>query len=170
MTEDTEKQNLNNFLIHAVALYDSEKIKVLIEEGADINGYADNTEPYYAGMTALLVAVRGGSAQDVKVIIEAGADVNQPSLGQLKTTPIMMACKCNSPNEEVARLLLESGADALATDKLGRTARQMIKADGGIESKKVAAILDAHLALKEKEHLESTMSPIEQKTNKKVKL
>jgi ankyrin repeat protein len=62
---------LNAKLLDAASKGNRLKVKVLIEEGADLNA-KDNQ----LGLTALIVASQKGHTETVKVLIEEGADLN----------------------------------------------------------------------------------------------
>ena len=82
---------------------DLEKVKRLIEEGADINANK-------GGETPLFAAVGAGSNEVAKFLIAKGADVNAPGFGGL--TPLFPACViCD---KDVVELLITKGADVNA--------------------------------------------------------
>jgi ankyrin repeat protein len=60
------------------------------------------------GMTALLVAARGGHIEAARALLDAGADVNQPSAGD-KSTALVTAII--SGHFDMAKFLLDRGAD-----------------------------------------------------------
>lgn len=70
------------------------------------------------GLTAMLYAAREGCYGCVEALIAAGADVNVPTPEAV--TPLMLAL--DNDHNEVAKLLLDQGADARVWDWWGRTA------------------------------------------------
>lgn len=61
---------IQNELVNAVTVNDTEEIKRLIDKGADINGQNKH------GMTPLLTAVSYSCVESVKLLLELGADPN----------------------------------------------------------------------------------------------
>ena len=109
----------------------AEMVKVLLAKGANVNARAKFTdwpsqitsEPRaqyhaYGGLTALLYAARGGCYACVEAMVGAGADVNLPTPEAV--TPLMIALD-NSHND-VAKFLLDHGANPHTWDVYGRTA------------------------------------------------
>ena len=96
----------------AVANGQAEVVRVLAENGADVNGRDK------AGQTCLILAVVLGQAEVVKVLLEAGADV---SMGDnFGVTPLTWAVA--GGRADIVRLLLDAGADVDAVDDSGKTA------------------------------------------------
>lgn len=119
-----------------------EKIKFLIENGADVNHRVYREDGHYesdmfhgfndgcnCGRTALIYAVNGGHVETVKLLIENGADVNVRDCSDMNL--LMYLYNTNiyeytpSPTDEeiiaIAELLIENGVDVNATDKYGQT-------------------------------------------------
>ncbi len=121
-----------------------EKIKFLIENGADVNHRVYHEDGHYesyddmfhgfnygcdCGRTALIYAVNGGHVETVKLLIENGADVNVRDCSDMNL--LMYLYNTNiyaytpSPTDEeiiaIAELLIENGVDVNATDKYGQT-------------------------------------------------
>jgi ankyrin repeat protein len=102
-------------------------IKVLLEHGADTE------KPGQEGFRPLPLAIAEDKYEAAKALMEAGADVNQPS-GDEALTPLMVAAGQTSPAEgamfvpgsarptDIARGLLDRGADVNAQSKAGVTA------------------------------------------------
>lgn len=122
-----------------------EKIKFLIENGADVNHRFYREDDHYesdddmlygfnygcgCGRTALRYAVNGGHVETVKLLIENGADVNVRDCSDMNLLMYLynMDIYANTPSptdEEIiaiAELLIENGVDVNATDKYGQTA------------------------------------------------
>lgn len=80
---------------------DLEKVRSLLEEGADINAKDQH------GQTALMNAAHAGQVELVRLLIENGADLNVTAKYNLSA--LMLALITH--HVEVARLLIEAGAD-----------------------------------------------------------
>jgi ankyrin repeat protein len=109
----------------------AEMVKLLLSKGASVKARAKFTdwpsqitsEPRaqyhaYGGLTALLYAARSGCYGCVDAMIGAGADVNLPTPEGV--TPLMIAL--DNSNNDVAKLLLDRGANPHLWDVYGRTA------------------------------------------------
>lgn len=109
----------------------AQMVKLLLAKGADVKPralYSDwpsqvTSEPRaqyrsVGGLTALLYAARSGCYECVQDMIAAGADVNMPTPEGI--TPLMIALD-NSHND-VAKLLMDKGANIDVFDWWGRTA------------------------------------------------
>jgi ankyrin repeat protein len=71
------------------------------------------------GLTPLLLAARQGYTESVQALIKAGADINQASAGD-QTAPLLIATI--NGHFDLARLLLDHGANPKATSENGATA------------------------------------------------
>jgi ankyrin repeat protein len=109
----------------------AEMTRLLVSKGANVNAralYMDwpnqlTSEPRaqyrpVGGLTALLYAARDGCADCIETLIGAGADVNLPTPEGV--TPLMVAL--DNEHNDVARLLLDRGANPHVADWWGRTA------------------------------------------------
>jgi len=98
-------------LHNAVQAGEIEKVRSLLDEGADINVRS-------FGVTPLYRAIWKGQTEAVKLLIERGADMNvKDSNG---TTPLQMAVY--NGRAEAVKLLIERGADINAKNNKGETA------------------------------------------------
>jgi ankyrin repeat protein len=138
-----EKFHNQTPLIYAAAGGHAGIVKLLLAKGADVAPralYSDwpsqiTSEPRtqyrsVGGLTALLYAARAGCYECVEDLIAAGADMNTPTPEGI--TPLMIALD-NSHND-VAKLLMEKGANIHVWDWWGRTALWIAvdrKAGGG---------------------------------------
>jgi ankyrin repeat protein len=103
---------LEDRLLAAAGIGDADKIKRLIDEGANPN--ASNAK----GKTALLLAVIAGHEEAAEALLRRGAKVNTADADG-KTT-LMWAS--DAGHKDVAELLLTRGADIEARDQYGQTA------------------------------------------------
>ena len=108
-----------------------EMVKLLLSKGADVKPralYSDwpsqvTSEPRtqyrsVGGLNALLYAARSGCYPCVEELIAAGADVNLPTPEGI--TPLMIAL--DNQHNDVAKLLMDKGANLNVWDWWGRTA------------------------------------------------
>jgi uncharacterized protein len=80
---------------------DLEKVRRLVEHGADINA----KDEY--GQTALMKAAHRGQVELVRLLIKNGADLN--TTAKYNLSALMLSLIAGHP--DVARLLIEAGAD-----------------------------------------------------------
>jgi len=103
-------------LYQAMQLGDVAKVKVFLEQGADVNAKNEN------GQTPLLLAAQNNDVNTAKLLISAGADVNiKNNAGQ---TSIDIAL--SQGNKEIIKLLLDKGAEITSLHgalQLGNLAR-----------------------------------------------
>ncbi len=121
-----------------------EMVKLLLSKGANVKARAKSTdwpaqmtsEPRaqyhsYGGLTPLDYAARNGCYYCVEALVGAGADVNVPNILE-GITPLMTAL--DSSHNDVAKFLLDHGANPKVWDVYGRTALYIAvdhKAAGG---------------------------------------
>ncbi len=86
----------------------------IVRSGWPEQGFQDATP---GAMTALLYASRDGALESAQMLLAAKAPVNQPEANAI--TPLLIAIANGHP--DVARFLLDHGADANAADFWGRT-------------------------------------------------
>ena len=98
-----------------------EVARELVSAGADVN--LDNKL-----YTPLVLAARSNDVEMVKFLLANGADVNKPSQGSSAKyyQTALHACAFEKL-PEMARLLLDAGANIEATDALGRTPLQLAR-------------------------------------------
>jgi serine/threonine-protein phosphatase 6 regulatory ankyrin repeat subunit B len=106
-----------NALLHAAGSGDGDRIKAMLQAGADPN-FLDPDVPNPERQTPLLEAVRFDRRLAVTVLLESKADVNVAN--RAGSTPLMEAA--DRFNAEVVKMLLDHGADVKARDKDGNTA------------------------------------------------
>jgi ankyrin repeat protein len=112
-----------------------EMVRLLLSKGADVKPralYTDwpnqiSSEPRaqyrpVGGLTALLYASRNGCYDCVEALIGSGADVNMPTPEGV--TPLMVAL--DNDHNDVAKLLLDRGANPHVSDWWGRTALYIV--------------------------------------------
>ena len=108
-----------------------EMVKLLISKGANVKIRAKSmdwpaqmtSEPRaqyhsYGGLTPLHYAARNGCYYCIEALVGAGADVNVPNILE-GITPLMTAL--DSSHNDVAKLLLDRGANPKVWDVYGRT-------------------------------------------------
>ncbi|KAM9313225.1 cortactin-binding protein 2 [Gastrophryne carolinensis] len=107
MLLNEEEQDLNHLhkdgytaLYSAAANGHTDCVKLLLTSGAQVDATVSN------GFTALCAAAAQGHTQCAEVLLSYNADVNYADGGQ---SPLYLACK--NGNIELAKLLLDSGAD-----------------------------------------------------------
>jgi len=138
---------------------DLDKIKEIINKGADINGFSEY------GCTPLLIAVYN-SNKVVRLLLEAGAN---PNLGDDEgdETPLMRAM-----NEEICSILIDAGANVNTQRNDGVTALMITSAIcGGLAKMKVLIEAGADVNARDENGKTALMYAAEQTGNfKKVKL
>jgi ankyrin repeat protein len=124
-------------LVEAAEKGDLKKVRSLITADADLNA-PDPKE----GLTPLIGAVQFGHTAIVEVLIKSGADLNRKDEVN-QSTPLMWAVrkeeneegKVTAPIEkkyDIAKLLIESGADIHVKNRWGSTALQWAADSGNL--------------------------------------
>ena len=124
-------------LVEAAEQGNLQKVRSLIHAGADLNA-PDPKE----GLTPLIAAVQYGHTAIVEALIKAGADLNRKDeLNQ--STPLMWAVRKSESEEgkvtapiekkyDIAKLLIQSGADIHLKNRWGSTALQWAADSGNL--------------------------------------
>ncbi|MHB1000839.1 MAG: ankyrin repeat domain-containing protein [Armatimonadota bacterium] len=99
---------------------DMKLLKLLIENGADINVKGIDDE------TPLHMAARTNQNDAARLLIDNGADTN--ALDSKHQTPLLLVLSNN--NETLAEILIEKGADVKASDEDGKTALLLASGKG----------------------------------------
>ncbi len=94
---------MSRFLLEAAARGDIEKVRKLLDQGADI-AWSKRAN----GRTALTEAAIIGNLETVRLLLERGADVNWRDTA-VGYTPLAWACELN--HVELAKYLIAAGAD-----------------------------------------------------------
>ncbi|MGG0409979.1 ankyrin repeat domain-containing protein [Peribacillus simplex] len=105
-------KGMNEQLIQAAERKETERIRSLIEQGADIN--TQDSE----GRTATMIATYNNDVETAKILIEAGADVNIQD--DLKNSPFLYAGA--EGYVDILKLAIEANADPSITNRYGGTA------------------------------------------------
>ncbi|WP_339041993.1 ankyrin repeat domain-containing protein [Spiroplasma endosymbiont of Apeira syringaria] len=129
-------QLVNELLIETVEVGDLEALKVLLENGADVN-YEDQD-----GNTSLMLAAESGFLEVVKVLLENGADVNYESQKN-GNRPLMLATRRG--NFEIVKHLIDNGADISYKDCDGNTPLMFAAENGRIEIFNILLLYKAHV-------------------------
>ncbi|WP_174481449.1 ankyrin repeat domain-containing protein [Spiroplasma endosymbiont of Danaus chrysippus] len=128
-------QLVNELLIETVEVGDLEALKVLLENGADVN-YEDRD-----GNTSLMQTVEYGFLEVVKVLLENGADVNYEN--RYCYTFLMWVAEIG--DWEIVKILLASGADANYKNRNGNTSLILAAENGRIEIFNILLLYKTHV-------------------------
>ena len=122
--EEEEDTFLSSALVSATLTYCVDAVDMLLYLGADPNTSNER------GLTPLMVACLGEvKIKIAKLLLQARANVNQQSNNG--HTALMLACYSETPNNDLVRLLIQSGADiCMKSSKQQRTAL-MVAAECG---------------------------------------
>lgn len=107
-------------LLVAVNSGRTDVVKMLLDEGADIEAYTSSK------LTSLMIAAYNGYTEVVELLLENGAKVN--SVDKYDYTALMVAI--SNEKSEVAKMLLDKGCDVKKSDALGRTALHIAVSNG----------------------------------------
>ena len=125
-------------LFSAVKNNNLERVKVLVEQGADKNkSFGCHTHGDFCCYTPLMIAADYSTLNVLRYFVEQGADVEQACCAG--NTPLMVAT--SKGRFEVARYLLEQGADRDRTNNFGNTSLHQAAAGGSSCYLKIAKLL-----------------------------
>jgi uncharacterized protein len=156
-----EKEHNQTPLMYAAAAKKNagQMVKLLLSKGADFKPRSlsydwpshISEEPRvqyhpFGGLTALLYAARDGCYDCVEALIAQGADVNVPTPEGV--TPLLIAL--DNDNNDIAKLLLDHGANPRLWDWYGRTALYIAvdRKDGGSSGGGIKVTIDASHSLR----------------------
>ena len=112
-------------LHYAVFMNDLERVKLLIDKGADINKGCSKIE-----MSPLMLAVHINSFEMVKLLLEHGADVNYRDL--IDDTPICYAAI--KGDLELVKFFVKKGSDIKTENNFGYTLLHFAAGSGNVET------------------------------------
>lgn len=107
LTAQSEEEKEAYYLHSAIRKNDFEKVRQMIEQGADVNAQ-------FNGRNALHVALREDSREMVEYLVEAGADVNARRDRGEGITTLHYAVRSFSVPYSYIRILVNNGADVNA--------------------------------------------------------
>ncbi|KAI1173334.1 ankyrin repeat-containing domain protein [Nemania sp. FL0916] len=124
-------------LLVAIHFKQLDKVRLLVERGADVNSPAVKG----VGRTPLQAAAEAGDFKIAEFLIHSGADVNAPPTGYTGATALQLAAAYGYAG--IVDLLLRSGADVNAPPSRGsgRTALEVAAEYGRLDT--VVMLLDA---------------------------
>lgn len=101
-----EAETITEALSIATANSKLKEMKLLIQDGADINGFSP-----LSGSTPLTNAASDNLTSSLKLLIKSGADINLPSK-DMDLTPLMHACSRGKiKGSNIAKILIDENAD-----------------------------------------------------------
>jgi len=137
--------------------YDKETVKILVKSGARIN------DANMWDVTPLSIAVRAKDKEWVRLLLQSGAEVNAPNrkgetalfwvgrkLDNIRQPPIKMS---NDPYVEIAKTLLDFGANIHCTDTNGSTALFSIVELGDVPTVKLLLERGSYAAIRNRKGL-----------------
>lgn len=141
----TTQRLLGRDLRKAVAVNNEDKVKALVNQGADCN-YRDDNCDKLTDTSPLFLAILHNNENMVKILLKHGANVNfQRRDG---TTPLTAATHYGQEN--IVALLLQHGADSLAISRSNNSALSLAAAAG--HTNMVKALCDTMLQKITREH------------------
>ena len=105
--------DVNDDMFMAAQRGDLEKVKLLLEKGANVN-YKDTI---VLGHTPMTIAAAFGHTDVVLLLLDHGAAANQQNEDGVSA----LQCAASTTKSEMVKLLLDRGADVNHRDKIGRT-------------------------------------------------
>ncbi len=121
--------NLSDEFIMAASQGDVEKVKYLIQAGANVNASAPSTSQVPAGITPLMLAAAKDHINVAKILLSEGANPNQTDNGG--GTAIIYAVW--KGHVDIVELLIEYDAEINAKTKDGRTPLKLANNSGDQE-------------------------------------
>ena len=125
-------------LYDAACAGDLERVTLLVEQGIDKNQIGGKF-----GNTALSVTAEENHFAVVQYLVKQGADMDKGNTKGAGLSALHYAC-CNC-NAEIARYLLEQGADRQKTDDYGRTPLHLAASYDQLETAKLLMVYGADL-------------------------
>ena len=104
--------SVSSLFTEAIEANDFQKVKLLVQNGHDINGFFEKSAKstmvdYAEGDTPLTFASKQGKLEMVEVLISMNAEVNK--MNRWNDTPLEKACAFE--NTDVVKVLLKNNAD-----------------------------------------------------------
>ena len=122
LAKETDPDAKNAALQEACSVGNLDFVKLLIDNGADVNARSQRGPALYLAMMA-------NHGQIAELLISKGADINMKnSAGQS-----ILHFACQRGNKEIANLLINNGADVNASNNAGRTPLDLAEQRGHTE-------------------------------------
>ena len=149
-----EKKKLNKELVKAVNKGKLEKVKELVDEGADVNFKdIESYKQFTMGWSPLMYACRKGHLEIVEFLVEKGAELSVVETAE--ATPLMVAAVWRKV--DVMEFLISKGADVNEKNKYGWTALMSAATNGSLKSVKFLVNNDAEINAKTTSHGENAL-------------
>jgi len=120
LSKEATKSDLQLALMMAAFYGKSKIISFLIDLGADVNAYLDNSAGFHSHASALHQAVFSGSLESVKILVDAGADLNAKDL-IYEGTPLGWAVYMQTEEPEDTKKKKYKEIEIFLKSKLNRT-------------------------------------------------
>lgn len=107
-------------LVLAAGKGNPELIRILLENGANVNSLAENESgtPFERRYNALYIAARSRNIEVVRILIKAGGNIND-KVNYAVCSPL--AAAISTENSDIVKLLLNEGADPNSEEPGGET-------------------------------------------------
>lgn len=123
LNDCTSFKDTEEFLRYAIVCGDFERVKLLVESGADVNkSYSDDI---HDDIAPIFTAIHYGSTEIAEYLIKQGADIEKKD--SQSRTPLMCAAQALSHN--MVSLLLDKGADPTIKNNNGETVADILKSE-----------------------------------------